>query len=65
MSLLASKCLTQFVRWQIKCDGNKTKRLGKNNLSINTYPVIKVIMRNIWNLVSNRKARDGLILLLI
>jgi hypothetical protein len=56
MSCLASKCLSQFVRWQIKCDNNKKKT---------NYPVIKVIMRNVWNLVSNKKARDGLILLLV
>lgn len=59
MSCLASKCLSQFIRWQIKCDGGKLKNNSKrhNNITLSTYPVIKVIMRNIWNLVSNKKAR--------
>ncbi len=67
MSCLASKCLAQFVRWQIKCDGGKSKNLGKKNVNIigSNYPVIKIIMRNVWNLVANRKAREGLILLLV
>ena len=57
MGCLGSKCIAQLVRWHIKSDARKG---DKRN-----YPIIKVIIRNIWTLASNKRARDGLVLLLV
>lgn len=58
MSCLGSKCIAQLVRWHIKSD-------TRNKKEIKNYPIIKVIMRNVWTLTSNKKAKDGLVLLLV
>ena len=56
LSLFASKCLSELVKWHIK----QAPALEKY-----PFPIIKTVVRNIWSLVSNKKARNGLIQLLI
>lgn len=56
MSLLASKCLSELVKWHIK---QAPSIEGYN------YPLIKTVIRNVWSLVSNKKARNGLLQFLI
>ena len=55
MGYLASKCLSEFIKWhlkqQVRKDGN--------------VPVLKALMNNIWSLVGNKRARDGIITFLI
>ena len=55
MGYLASKCLSEFIKWhlkqQVRKDGN--------------VPVLKALMNNIWSLVGNKKARDGIITFLV
>ena len=55
MGYLASKCLSEFVRWNIK----------QQVLKDGNVPILKALMSNIWSLVGNRKVRDGIITFLI
>ena len=56
MSMLASKCLSELVKWHIK---------QAPALEDYSYPMIKTVMRNVWSLVGNKKARNGLLQFLI
>ena len=47
MGYLASKCLSEFIRWHIKQQVRKDGNV----------PVLKVLMNSIWSLVGNKKAR--------
>lgn len=51
MGYLASKCLSEFIRWHIKQQPSKTGNL----------PVLKALMSNVWSLVGNRNAKEGLV----
>ena len=55
MGYLASKCLSEFVRWNLK----------QQTLKDGNVPILKALMSNIWSLVGNKKARDGIITFLI
>lgn len=55
MAFIASKCLSEFVRWHIK------QQPVKNG----DVPVLKALINNIWSLVGNRHAREGLINFLV
>ena len=55
MGYLASKCLAEFIKWHIKQQVRKDGNV----------PVLKALMSNIWPLVGNKKAREGIITFLI
>ena len=55
MGYLASKCLSQFIRWHIK----------QQTLKRGDVPVLKALMNNIWSLVGNKNARDGIITFMV
>lgn len=56
LSELASKCLSELVKWHIK----QAPEIPNYH-----YPIIKIVIRNVWSLISNKKARNGLIQFLI
>lgn len=51
LGYLASKCLAEFIRWHIKQQPSKNGDL----------PVLKALMGNMWSLVSNKQAKEGII----
>jgi len=51
LGYLASKCLAEFIRWHIKQQPSKSGDL----------PVLKALMGNIWSLVGNKHAKEGII----
>ena len=55
MGYIASKCLSEFIRWHIK------QQVDKNG----DVPVLKALMNNIWSLVGNKNAREGVIHFLV
>lgn len=55
MGFLASKCLSEFIRWHIK----------QQPLKNGDVPILKALMSNIWSLVGNKKAREGIITFLV
>jgi hypothetical protein len=55
MGYLASKCLSEFIRWHIK----------QQPLKNGDVPILKALMSNIWSLVGNKNAREGIISFLV
>ena len=55
MGFLASKCLSEIIRWHIK------QQIHKNG----DVPILKALISNIWSLVGNKNARDGIITFLV
>lgn len=55
LGYIASKCLSEFIRWHIK------QQVEKNG----DVPVLKALMNNIWSLVGNKNAREGVIHFLV
>lgn len=55
MGYIASKCLAEFVRWHIK----QLQQKGED------VPILKALISNIWSLVGNKNAREGIINFLI
>jgi hypothetical protein len=55
LGYIASKCLSEFIRWHIKQQPEKN----------GDVPVLKALMSNIWSLVGNRNAREGIIHFLV
>lgn len=55
MGYLASKCLSEFIRWHIK---QQQKKNGD-------VPILKALVSNIWSLVGNKNAREGIVTFLI
>lgn len=47
MAFIASKCLSEFVRWHIKQQPEKN----------GDVPILKALINNIWSLLGNRNAR--------
>ena len=55
MGYIASKALSEFIRWHIK------QQIVKGG----DVPVLKVLMSSIWALVGNKHAKEGIINFLI
>jgi hypothetical protein len=52
VSQFATKCLSELVKWSIKVVGTTE------------YPLVKMVVRNLWALTASKKVKEGTIQLL-
>lgn len=54
ISQFATKCLSELVKWSIKQQVEKTTE----------YPLVKMVVRNLWSLTASQKVKEGTVGLL-